>query len=178
MQYYMVMHSGEYAKKSGKYGIVDSSSGNGYDIAYDDGNTFPQNEFSVMKLIFEGTDKKEFADFQMSYFSWRLISEKLFLILQKYMTAGFANAYPTMVERQGHAPRLYYFLHFFRKLEVIDASRIPDPSQFPFVNSNRLVGIDIFSYNTFTPSVFVISERVKREFEQENITGCSFQLIS
>jgi hypothetical protein len=177
MKYFKVLHCGEYSKKNGLFGIVDSSVDYFNDI-FDGGKQFPEQEFSNLTLTFEGNDKKNFADFQMCYFPWRLISQKMYLILEKYLESGFAKAYPKLVERQGHSPELYYFLHFFRKLEVIDEIKTVDPGQFPIVNGNLLVGVDIFSYNVFTPSVFGISERVKVELEMANITGCSYQLIS
>lgn len=177
MEYYRVLYSNDYAKKNGKFGIVKTF----VDVdeyLLDDGMEFPNILFNDIKFVFEGNGKKEFADFQMMYYSWKLISEKMQRILLPFSSPDMVYFHPVMVLGESVEIKKYYILHFLKKLDVLDKNRTGNGLLNPFINKDLLQGVDFFVYKEFDPGVFCISGRVKEVMEKEMITGCVYQRIS
>ncbi|WP_407527104.1 hypothetical protein PDL71_06705 [Lacibacter sp. MH-610] len=88
MNFYRVLYCSDYSKKKGEFGIVDiNKSLNEYLL--EDGLAFPDGLFDGVEFYLKGPAKKNLADFQMTYYPWRLISEKMFQVLKKYSSSNY-----------------------------------------------------------------------------------------
>ncbi len=83
MQYFNVLFSAEYSQNEGNFGMVDVHEPiNEYLLA--DELIFPSHLIDQLTFVFTGKLGKKLADNQMTYFPWRLISQKMYALLSPY----------------------------------------------------------------------------------------------
>ena len=173
MKYYKVHFSNEYGKKKGKYGIVKINEKiNEYLL--EDGISFPLDLFNNLTFYFEGDDTKSLADFQMTYFPWRVISEKFYKILKKYNNDESIYFYPITIGKNA-----YFIFHFNLLSDVLDEKQTIYSGDFiktPVLNKLK-IDKHIFNYREIVQTgTFCISEMVKLELEKNKISGCFFRI--
>ena len=174
--YYRVLYSNEYAKKKGKFGIVDIREGS-IDEGYLEGNgrEFDDKLFEGVSLIFEG---QSLADFQMTYFPWRLVSQKMYSLLMDFVDLAEVKFVPVPVYKDDQM-HPYYYMHFVKKFDVLDRVKTGSTLMHPKLDLKKVKpGLNVFCYTDFDAGIFCISEKVKQKLEANSITGCEFQNIS
>ena len=148
MNYFDVIYCNEYAKENGKYGIIDVKE-NVDEYQLKDCKPFPYDMINNITFIFEGKKDDILADFQMPYFPWRLISTKLYGVLEPFDYNNDILFYPVKIRKDNELHE-YYIMHFINKIDVIDKTRtvIDDLgiALKPKVIVEKLVGIHLFNY--------------------------------
>jgi hypothetical protein len=181
MDYYAIKFSEEYTKKNGRFGIVDSLDLDSLDDddLIEDGKPFPIETLSNVSFHFESSENIEAADFQMMYFTWRLVSERFYNLLETYADENRFSLYPISVKFKDRELQ-YYIMHFHEKISVINE----DKSKFkgnilwdPILDVNKLPFPSIFCYPNSIGHSFCISSRIKMEMQSEGITGCDYRKI-
>lgn len=179
MAYYRVLFGSDYSKRKGRYGIVRSLT-EVNDHALKDGQPFPPDLLTGLSFELEGDGNKAFADFQMCYMPWRMVSENIFSILQPLSRPNLVEFYPIEVRSEHHGVRKYYIVHFPKTLKVI----IEDEQFKRYGNMKAKIdvkateGADVFQWNSYGSDTFLISERLKEAFERAGLTGMSFQNVT
>lgn len=178
MNYYRVLYSVEYSKKNGQFGIVDCAT----DInphAVSDTEQFPVELIDNLRFVWEGNDKNALADIQMSFFPWRFISVKTCEILRNHLNDDDVYFHKVAVIKGGLSFD-YYLMHFNKTYDILikDKNYKTYGLLNPQIKTNQISGLDLFMYSEFDPSSFMISERVKKAFDQAGITGGTYQLIN
>jgi len=179
MKYYRVLYSSEYAKKNGSFGLI-SSNMEIDEYAIEDSKPFPKELIDSYDFFWEGNEKKELADIQMSLFSWRFISEKVFNIINKYNTNNDIYFHEVKIQTGNDSMSIYYLMHFDKIYNILIKDQYYKTHGLlrPQIKTKKIKRINVLMYDEYDPSVFLISENVKDEFEQNNIKGASYQLIT
>lgn len=164
--------SNEYAKSGGDFGVVDTNPNNINEYLLKDELDFPLEMVKQLNFFFEGSkDDKELgdnlADFQMMYFGWRLVSEKLYKIL-KDRSEENVYFHPVEVSKE-NIPHKYYIMQFKPGTRVSEED-IRNNVIFP---ENHLM-----CSKEGSMASFIVSERVKDELENNNITGMEFERLN
>jgi hypothetical protein len=179
MNYYRVLYSNEYAKKKGCYGIIDCKDDFDRYVIKDE-HPFPKEIIDKLIFQWEGNENKIMADIQMSYFPWRLISEKAYNILKKYNSKNDIYFHEVQINKSKDLFYKYYIMHFYITYDILvkdeDYKRLG--LYRPQIKTNSIKGVDVLMYDEFDPNIFLISEKVKMEFEQNDIKGAEYQLIT
>jgi len=176
MKYYKVLMSDEYSKSGGKYGIVDVFPNVNDEYLLEDGLRFPKEILNDVTFVFEGTkDDSELgdnlADYQMMYYPWRLISKKLYLILEEFSKEDIFY-FPIGVKKNN--TRFDYFLMHFNNTLKITKEKANKLLSYNFKEKDSK---DIFCFKNNLSDCFIVSEIVKQKIEKNNITGLSFETI-
>jgi|GEM_PF-2059096 len=173
ISYYRILFDEEHARKNCRYGIL-----NGQVSEFETGEIIPHDYEEKGKLFFEGSKNKILIDFQMAYQDVKLVSQKFRDVLVKFINEDVV-IYPIKVIREKEE-FTYYNVHFNRKYKVLGKQRGPEELLRPKLNMSKVnrLNLHVFCYEEFDPSTFCISEIVKKELEVNQITGCSYQLIS
>ena len=176
MKYYRILYSNEYAKKSCRFGILDGDFDRKESI-FKDGEILSNLYIETECFLFDGNDNQIFADFQMTYFTIRVVSEKMKSVLEVY--SNDKMLFLPVTVKKGKENVTHYILHFNEKLDVLDKVKTGDSLISPKIDESKMnSSIQVFCYSEFDPRVFCISELVKKDLEENNITGVSYQLIS
>ncbi|WP_053990613.1 imm11 family protein [Mangrovimonas sp. TPBH4] len=178
--YYRVLLGAEYAKKKGKYGIVDTENIEMSDLleTLEDGVEIYKGMLDGIKFNFEGGVGKQLADYQMPYQPIRLISTKMQRLIQDYVDESQIQFVETCVLK-GSESHEYYIMHFKIKIDVLDRSKMRDNLINPIIDRNKMPkNVNVFCYEEFDPSSFCISEKVKDLLIKNKVTGCYFQKIT
>lgn len=179
MAYYRVLFGSDYSKRKGRYGIVRSLTPVN-DHALKDGQPFPADLLTGLVFELEGDGDKAFADFQMCYMPWRMVSESVFNILQPLSRPDLVEFHPIEIRSEHCGTGKYYIMHFPKTLAVIieDEHFKTYGTMKARINVNAAEGVDVFLWNSFDPGPFIISERVKNAFEDAGLTGMTFQTVT
>jgi len=177
MDFFRVLYSNDYAKKNGKFGIVNSVPELN-DNLFSDGESFDFKTTPDVEFFMEGGPEKSLADFQMMYYPWRLISKKLYTILSDFSDSEMVCYHPVYISIRGNDAETFYLMHFLRKLDVLDKKKTGESLIQPVLDVKKMKGEKIFIYKEFDPSIFCVDKVVKDLMVSERITGCSFQKIS
>ena len=144
----------------------------------EDEKKFPHQLIDKITFYLASKKGKIFADNQMMYFPWRLITQKLYKILLPYSKRDMIYFHPVIVHDINQDSMKYYLMHFIKKLDVLDKKKsvfVDNIPHKPIILEEKLKEIHVFNFKEPNTSAFCISEIVKKQFEKEGITGCFLQ---
>ena len=174
MNYYRVLFSDEYSNKDGSLGIIDCKSID-IDDTIIDGMKIPKSISDELIFSFKG---KSLADFQMSYFPYRILSNRFKKILLDFR-APSQKFIEIKVMKEPDLKETYHILYFEKTLKVLKKGKEFKKRGLlnPELILNKNFDFDYFVYNEYDTSCFIINEKIKEELEENSITGFDLQKL-